>query len=233
MSTASTPLHRHPRPHRELVRRYRHYVSTRAFRTSAFASAAFFFASAVASFYAIQYATERASSPVTDIVLSNVPAYDVDGFFAIGTILLIVFITLLLFAHPKRLPFSLYTIGLFYFIRSGFIMLTHIGPFPIQAPDADWGALLGRILFSGDLFFSGHVGVTFLMALIFWKEKTLRLVFLGWSLYMAAVVLLGHLHYSIDVASAVFITYTIFCLAEWFFREERDLFYSDMPAETR
>ncbi len=192
-------------------------------------SIVFFFVSVVVSFYAIQYATRRASSPVTDIVLSNVPVYDVDTLFAVGTILLIVFITLLVLAHPKRIPFMLNCLTLFFLIRSGFIMLTHIGPFPVQTPDADWGTLLNHFLFSSDLFFSAHTGVPFLMALIFWRERNLRYLFLAWSVCMAVIVLLGHLHYSIDVVSAYFITYTIFCLSEWLFWRDRALFFSDTP----
>lgn len=227
------PLHRHSAPHRELWRRYRHYGGQREFRKALLASIVLFAASIVVIFYAMGYATERASSSVTDIVLSNIPAFDVDALFAWGTILLIVFITLLLLAHPKRIPFSLNSLAIFYVIRAAFVSLTHIGPFPVQTPDANWGTLMNHILFSSDLFFSGHVGVTFLMALIFWREKALRNLFLAWSVYMSAVVLLGHLHYSIDVASAYFITYTIFCIAEWLFPKDRALFYSDMPSDSK
>ena len=67
--------------------------------------------------------------------------------------------------------------------------------------------------FSGDLFFSGHTGLPFLMALIFWSSPRIRCFFLALSVFFAVTVLLGHLHYSIDVASAYLITYSIFCIA--------------------
>ena len=226
----ATPLYRHRAPHRELLSRYRFHLSRSEYRTSALVSIVAFFASVVVSFYAIAYATERASSSVTDIILSNIPAFDVDALFAVGTILLIAFIVALVLAHPKRLPYVLNSLTVFFLIRSVFITLTHIGPFPLTAePSTDWGTLLNHFLFSSDLFFSAHTGVPFLMALIFWKEKSLRYIFLGWSVYMAVVVLLGHYHYSIDVASAYFITYTIFCIVEWLFPKDRALFYSDAP----
>jgi membrane-associated phospholipid phosphatase len=69
------------------------------------------------------------------------------------------------------------------------------------------------------------------MALIFWREKGLRYLFILWSVYMGIVVLLGHLHYSIDVASAYFITYSIFCIAVWLFPKDHKLFFSDVPAD--
>ncbi|HTR18467.1 MAG TPA: phosphatase PAP2-related protein [Candidatus Paceibacterota bacterium] len=187
----------------------------------------YFAASVVVSFYAINYATESASNSVTDIVLSNVRAFDVDALFAYGTLLLVAFITLLLLAHPKRVPFTVFALGTFYFIRSAFTSLTHLAPFPSMPPNGDWGVLIGHFLFGGDLFFSGHVGVCFLMALIFWRDKVLRYVFLAWSLYMSAVVLVGHYHYSIDVASAYFITYTIYVLCVKWFPKSFAVFHAD------
>jgi hypothetical protein len=209
-----------------VLRRYRDAFSTRGFRTAALYSILFFAASTVVSFYAISYANYAAGSYVTDIVLSNTPALDVDGLFGYGTILLIAFVTLLLLAYPKRIPFSLNAMAVFYIIRSAFTTLTHLGPFPGTVANGDWGVLLSHFLFGDDYFFSAHVGVCFLLALVFWRERSLRWVFLAWSAYMAIVVLAGHYHYSIDVASAYFITYTIYILSEKFFPESLRLFES-------
>lgn len=226
---AETPLHRHPAPHRELARRYRHYAAQQEFRISVALSIAMFLASLIAVFYAIGYATERASNAVTDIVLSNMPAFDVGGLFINSTFVFIGFITLLLAAHPKRIPFALHSLALFYFLRAGFISLTHIGPFPIVADPSSTGAIANVLINGADLFFSGHVGASFLMALIFWKDFSIRIAFFLWSIFFAVVVLLGHYHYSIDVAAAYFITYTIYHLALYFFPKDRALFVSDMP----
>ena len=211
---------------KSIASRYRAAFASSAFRSSAALSALFFFASVVVSFYAINYATERASNSVTDLVLSNIPAFDVDALFAYGTLALIAFIALTLLYAPKRIPFSLYTMGMFYFIRSAFTSLTHLKPFPTNQPNGNWNVLLSHFLFGGDLFFSAHVGVCFLMALVFWRVKPLRYIFIGWSVYMSIVVLVGHYHYSIDVASAYFITYTIYILCEKFFPRSLQLFRS-------
>ncbi len=221
------PLHRHPRPIAELLRRYRLYSARQGFKSSVFFSGLTFLGSLVTVFYAIGYATESASNSVTDIILSNTPIFDVHNLFVYGTVLAAVFGVGLLLAHPKRLPFALHALALFYFVRAGFISLTHLGPFPISVVNTfDFGTLAGRMFFGGDLFFSGHTGLAFLMALMFWHEKNIRYLFLGASAYFGAVVLLGHLHYSIDVASAFFITYGIFHIAEWLFPKDRAVFLS-------
>jgi len=222
---------RYSRLHREVLHRYRHYGSQREFRISVVRSVLFFIASIVVVFYAIGYATERASNSVTDIVLSNTPAFDVDGLFVYGTALLLILAVSLLLTHPKRIPFVLHSVALFYFVRAAFISLTHLGPFPLQAVNSfDFGEVTGRFFLGGDLFFSGHTGLPFLLALIFWRERGIRNIFLLWSAYFGAVVLLGHLHYSIDVASAFFITYGVFHIAEFIFPKARAFFYSDMSA---
>ena len=67
-----------------IVGRYRVVLSKREVRTSAALSIIFFFASVVVSFYAINHANEVASSSVTDLVLSNTPAFDVDALFTLN-----------------------------------------------------------------------------------------------------------------------------------------------------
>ena len=216
--------------YRGITRRYRQYLSLVDFRRSLAVSVAFFIVGIVANAYAIVFATEHASNPVTDIVLSNVPVFDVDGLFVYGTLLCVLFTALLFFSHPKRLPFAFYAAGLFFIVRAIFVTMTHVGNFEPHAI-SDFGYTINRMFFGDDLFFSGHTGLPFLAALAFWREPTIRWFYLLMSIFFGVVVLLGHMHYTIDVFSAFFITYGIFHMAQHFFPKENALFYSDAPRD--
>ncbi|HUY62646.1 MAG TPA: phosphatase PAP2-related protein [Candidatus Paceibacterota bacterium] len=196
----------------------------RAFLKSIFIGGLMLAASIVAVFYSTNYATQSASNSVTDIILSNTPAFDVDGLFVYGAITLVAFIIVLLIVRPRYIPFSLKSVALFTFIRSISVSLTHISPYPYHAtldPNYFITSHFFRIFFTGDdLFFSGHTGLPFLMALIFWDKPLIRYAFLAASVVLGTAVLLGHLHYSIDVFSAYFITYAIFIMATRFFKAD-------------
>jgi hypothetical protein len=178
-----------------------------------------------ANYYAILFSTERASNPVTDIILSNIPVFEVDALFVYGTLVFAVVSVLLFLAHPKRIPFALKAVALFWIIRSAFVVMTHLAPFEPYIV-SDFSPRVNDLFFGGDLFFSAHTGMPFLGALAFWNEKGLRNLYLLGSVFFAVVVLLGHLHYSIDVASAFFITYGIFHIAQWLFPHDWALFRS-------
>lgn len=179
--------------------------------------------SLVVNFYAGTFATMHASSAVTDIVLDNIRVFDVDGIFVYGSILMWMFIISLLVIEPRRTPFTLKSIALFVIIRSVFVTLTHIGRFPTHVALSTTNPI-SDFTFGGDLFFSGHTGLPFLMALIFWKNKYLRILFICTSVLFAFVVLMGHLHYSIDVLGAFFITFTIHHIASRFFAKDEKIF---------
>lgn len=178
----------------------------------------FLFVGLVANYYATIYATEKAGNPVTDLILSNIPTFDVDGSFVVGPILFWLFIAGILLRHPRKIPFALKSIGFLLVIRSLFMTLTHIGPFPerlIMSND-----VLGLFSSGGDLFFSGHTALPFLMALIFWHNRTMRVFCLIASAFFGIIVLLAHVHYSIDVAAAFFITYSIYHLSTLIFKQD-------------
>jgi len=214
---------------REVIRRYKVYGSKPEVQLSFLISIVVFLCSIVYNFYASVYATSRASNYVEDIVLSNIRVFDVGWIFIWGAIALIVFIFGLCLLHPKRIPFVLHSLSLFYFIRGTFVSLTHLGPFPTQAElNLNLGTLFAKQFGGDDLFFSAHTGAPFLMALVFWDNVILRYIFLVWSAVFGVVVLLGHFHYSIDVLSAFFITFTIYQIAKWLFPKDYTLFHQDL-----
>lgn len=209
---------------RKLLERHTlHWKEVRLALGSVASLAIFVFAIFVVQPMAIDFANESATSPVGDIVLSNTPVFDVGIFFVYGMFLLVAFITALCLSHPNRIAFVLHSLTLFVLIRCVFVSLTHIGAFTTQLP-SEFGPTITRMFFGADHFFSGHTGAPFLMALIFWSTPALRYIFLAWSVFFGAVVLLGHLHYTIDVLAAFFITYGIFHIARWLLPHDWELF---------
>ncbi len=202
---------------------YLSHFGNRQFVVSFLVSLGFLIISLAISFYASNYALDKASNPVTDIILSNTRVYDVDWSFIYGVLIFWIFVVLLLLNEPKRIPFTLKSIALFVIIRSAFITLTHIAVFPTHEIIPTTG-FMSYFITADDLFFSGHTGLPFLLALIFWDEKILRYFFITASTFFGIVVLLGHYHYSIDVAAAFFITYTIYHISKIFFRKDLEIF---------
>lgn len=193
----------------EIRRDWRHYFGNNKFILAVLLGILFLLLSLAINNYAAAYADRHASNYVTDILLDNIPVFNVN--FVVNEVLCL-FIYIMAFfilIKPQRLPFVLKSLALFILIRSIFITLTHIHVPPDHSylnPN-DW---LSSIAGGQDLFFSGHTGMPFLLALIFWQDKPIRYTALIGTVVFGSAMILGHLHYSIDVFSAFFITYTIF-----------------------
>lgn len=212
------------------MKRWREAFADAGFGSSLVVSMVVFSLAWLVNLYAIHFATSRASNGVDDIVLSNIPVYNTDELFVYGTFVFAVFTFCIILPHPKRIPFTLKTVALFWVIRSAFTMLTHTAPFASEAVSS-FGPQINKLFFGADRFFSAHAGLPFLGALAFWRYPTIRYIYLGASVFFGTIVLLGHLHYSIDVAAAFFITYGIFDMAKWFFSKDRKRFYYDIAEE--
>ena len=206
-----------------LFEKHKFQWSQKSFLFSALLAFLFLASSLVVNYTAGNYANEKASNGVTDIILDNLPVVDVDIIYIYGAILFGLFIATLLIWEPKQIPFIIKSIALFVFIRAIFISLTHLGPILQQAPPVS-NIIFRNLMFGADYFFSGHTGLPFLMALSFWSNKYLRNIFMTISFIFGASALLGHYHYSIDVFAAFFITYGIFHIAQWLFAKDYKLF---------
>lgn len=208
---------------KKIVHEYREFFGHFPSVVASLAAFGLFVLSLVINFFASQYAFIRKDNPVTDILLDNLPVVNMDIAFAVFTWVFVVFIIVFLLSQPKRIPFTLKTMALFITVRAIFVMMTHIGPSPANTLSTP--GEIGRAFTSGaDLFFSGHTGMPFLFALIYWHNRHWRVLFLGISILAAAGVILGHIHYSIDVASAYFITHGIFLMARKLFKRDLTAF---------
>ena len=177
------------------MERNKYYLTNKSFLLSFLGGALLLVISLIVQYYTSGYVTRSISEPVTDIVLSNTRVWDVGAIFIWGAILLATITAFFGLKKINNAPFIMKSIGTFTLIRSFFVSLTHISPFPTRAIIESTffqHPLFNGIFTGNDLFFSGHTGIPFLFALIFWENKILRLVFLGFSIVFAVVVLLGH-----------------------------------------
>jgi len=196
--------------------------SNRFFAISVIASLLLFAGSLFVNYRAILYSTANAGNATTDILLENLPLVNTDIVFSEGAMIFAILIAALLLIEPKTIPFALKSIALFILIRAVFVTMTHLAPYPDHIT-SDFGSM--RYFSAGaDLFFSGHTGLPFLMALMFWENKYLRAFFIIASIIAAVAVLLGHLHYTIDVFSAYFIAFGIYHISLKFFPKDYKIF---------
>jgi len=148
-------------------------------------------------------------------------------------------VLLLLRDRPRFIRF-MWVGGWLSLLRAVFIPLTGLGPIGGGDPNAGadaatlwkaWRAIVNpvtalmtnvpHVALTKDLFFSGHVASTFLLWLYCRRVPKLGPPALLAHLATTVVVVLSHLHYSIDVVAAWAITFSVYTLAEQ--RSERDL----------
>jgi hypothetical protein len=182
----------------------------------------------VFQFYATSYSARVSSNFVHDLLLDNLPIVNLNGIIVEGALAAIAGSIVLLLTKPKYLIFALKAIAIFIATRAVFVAVTHLGIYPGQInPGAGFfdGIYTGLGLEAG-FFFSGHTGLTFLMALIFWDERSWRYLYIALTIIFGVSVLFAHVHYTIDVLAAPYMTYAIFKLSQYFFQEDYKLIIS-------
>jgi len=212
-----------------ILNRYKFLKSHKAFLLQLFLAVVLFSISLSFNYYANNYTAGLTGKPVNDIILDHLPTWKVDDIFYEGGLIFAGFVAALCLYKPHRIPFLLKSLAVFYVVRSFFLVLTHLAP-PLHAIALPTSNFVERLVSGSgdDLFFSGHTGFPFLMMLLFWDEKILRYIFLATTLLFGTAALLGHLHYSIDVFSALFITYGIFQISKWLFKKDYEFFHQTL-----
>ena len=155
----------------------------------------------------------ESAHPSPDMLLRLLPRADLSVLFVWGFAAFWAWaIGVALIRERRRLAHIAWLYSILLVTRGLFIVLT-----PMRAPaDAIWSggdplfdAVGSYLTFRNDLFFSSHTALPFLGFLVY-RDRWARLVFLGFSIVLAATVLLMRRHYSIDVFAAYFITYAVY-----------------------
>lgn len=183
----------------------------------------------IANLYAFEYTLRPTSNHVGDLILDNLPVVDLSVIIIEGALIALVLVVFYLLSQPRYILFTAKAVALFVVVRAFFVSLTHVAIYPVHiAPGVGFfDGLYLYLNFQTGLFFSGHTGMPFLMALIFWHKKRTRLFFLSVSLLGGVAVLFGHVHYSIDVFAAPFMAYGIYHIALRLFPRDYELIAAD------
>ncbi len=157
---------------------------------------------------------ERNGISFNDLILERIPARNVSVavFFLIWSSCLILIIRI--YRDPMMLLNMLWAYNGVTLVRMACITLISLNPPAGLIPLADpiTNQFYGQRYITHDLFFSGHTTTVFLIFLCL-KKKTDRIYTLFASIVLGILLLVQHVHYTIDVLAAPVFTYALYRFA--------------------
>ena len=159
----------------------------------------------------------RDGNKIDDYLLKILPVYDV----SVATFLIIWSMFIFLMYRSITSPYLL-LLFLWGFIFLSLSRFLSIYLFPLNPPDQliELRDPITNIFYgkkqhfiTKDLFYSGHTSTQFLMYLCFTKKHD-KMLALGSTMIIGILVLVQHIHYSIDVIAAPFMTYLVYLISK-------------------
>lgn len=167
--------------------------------------------------YFFAFIEQKNGMQLNDRLLELIPPVDVSIFMFIIIWSMTAFIWLRCYQSP-----SLFLVVLYSFIFLCLSRMISISIFPLNPPigliplkDPLIGVFYGgtEVFITKDLFYSGHTSTQFLLFLCLQKKGDKLLALLA-TVTVAILVLIQHVHYTIDVLAAFIITYIIYFLGK-------------------
>ena len=171
-----------------------------------------------------QYIEQRNGMMNHDVFLHMIPAFDVSIPIFIVTWFMAILMILKAIKNPSVFITFLYGFIILNIARFISISLIPFNPphdlIPISDPIAN--IFYGDTYVTKDLFFSGHTATQFLCFLCL-KKRTDRILGIIATVLMGVLVLVQHVHYTIDVISAPVFAYLCYWLASKVHAAEEEL----------
>lgn len=160
-----------------------------------------------------QYIQARQGTQLNDFLLDRFPAVDVSIFIFILIWFSAVWMLIYAFRHPHT--FLVLAWSYFFLCVSRITTITLI---PLEPPhgiidlvDPLTNMFYGKHFVSKDLFYSGHTSTLVLFSCVFAKRKQ-RILMTSFSVALGVLLLVQHVHYTIDVVAAFPFTWIMY----WF-----------------
>ena len=174
-----------------------------------------------------QYIESRNGFVFTDMFLQWIPAHNVSlaVFFLIWSCCILLVIRIR--RDPMMLLVMLWAYNGVTLLRMACISLISLNPPAGLIPLADpiTNQFYGKHYITHDLFFSGHMTTVFLIFLCL-RKKADRIYAFSASVILGILLLVQHVHYTIDVLAAPVFTYAVYRLALVFIKAEDEPFNS-------
>jgi len=163
------------------------------------------------------YIEKRNGILLNDWLLAQIPAHNVSGLIFAIIWGMIIFAVVRAVYNP-----SIYVIYCWTLIFVTIARFTCIALVPLDPPkglipltDPITSVFYGNVLITKDLFFSGHTAILTLIVLCL-QRKTDKFIGTIATIIVAILLLVQHVHYTIDILAAPVIVYTIYRATRYF-----------------
>ena len=174
------------------------------------------------------YIQNRQGPVLHDWVLEHIPPHDVS--IAIFTLIWGMGLLILIRAMYNPVIYINYVWSLIFINLTRMLTILFISLDPpkglIHLVDPITGLFYGNTIITRDLFFSGHTSTLVLIFLCLEKRNDKILAFISAAIVMV-LLLVQHIHYTIDVIVAPFAVYIIYRLVRRVFKIDRLTNYED------
>jgi len=161
---------------------------------------------------------KRKGAVLNDWLLARIPPHDVSVliFSLIGAMALLILIRAI--KNPSIYITYCWTLIFVYIVRFITLSLVALDPPPGMVPLADPlnNAFYRNAAITKDLFFSGHT-TTMVLIFLCLQKRTDKIIALITAIAVACLLLVQHIHYTIDVLAAPVVVYPCYRLTRWLF----------------